>query len=292
MSTRRFRQVDVFTAKAGYGNGLAVVLDSEGVDTPAMQRFASWTNLSETTFVLPPTSSAADYRLRIFTPRSELPFAGHPSVGTAHALIEAGIIPSDKKQLVQECAAGLLPVRVVGDGALRQIFVRAPQMFLGDADMMLTHGLAKALAATLKSEVPPIPVTAGPTWLVVNLETARAVRTLKPDLRLLAEVTRDYDAVGVAVFGRELSGDAALAVRVFCPADGIDEDPVTGSANACIGAYLNASGALETLGYEYMVSQGREIGRDGFVYVVVNAESGAVEIGGHSVTCIEGSLAL
>lgn len=285
-----FKQVDVFTSKPFYGNPVAVILDAQGLNTETMQRIACWTNLSETAFVLPATNREADYRVRIFTPNSELAFAGHPTLGTAHALLEAGVLCADKSPLIQECGAGLLPLRVVGTGVERQIFVCAPQAQVGESDVLLTHSLAMALGFSLRSDPAPRLIRAGIAWIVVDLETAQNVHMLKPTLSAVAELTREQGAVGVCVFGRERVGNTALAVRAFCPGDGIPEDPVTGSANVCIAAYLYAISALERIGYHYRVSQGREVGRDGYVEVHVDAETGDIEIGGCAITCVEGTL--
>jgi PhzF family phenazine biosynthesis protein len=288
LRTSAFKQVDVFTAKPLLGNPLAVILDAEGLSSADMQRIAAWTNLSETTFVLPPTQPQADYRVRIFTPRNELPFAGHPSVGTAHALLEAQRI-TDKTALIQECAAGLLPVRVDGDGAERRIFVRAPRATLHDADDTIAAMASAALGVQVSA---PRIVRNGPLWLICDLQQETSVRALTPDMTATAALCRKISAVGLVVFGRSRSPEYALVVRVFCPADGIPEDPVTGAANAAIGAYLHGTGTLGDVGANYRVSQGREIGRDGFVDVCVDTATGDVEIGGQTVTCVDGTLML
>ncbi|HZP66513.1 MAG TPA: PhzF family phenazine biosynthesis protein [Rudaea sp.] len=292
LRTSAFKQVDVFTAEPMRGNALAVVFDAEGLSDAAMQAVAAWTNLSETVFVLPPTAAGADYRIRIFTPRSELPFAGHPSVGTAHALLESERI-ARKPELVQECLAGLLPVSVEGGGAERRIFVRSPTTKLHAPDA----SLAEAARAALKlghGKLYARVADNGPKWLLCDIGEAAHVRTLAPDFAAVAEVTRELDVLGMSVFGRSEEPDApfGLVVRTFCPRDGIPEDPVTGSANAAIGAHLWASGALAAIGHRYRVSQGREVGRDGYVDVRVDEETGAVDIGGSCVTCIDGTLAL
>lgn len=286
--TSAFKQVDVFTAKPLLGNPLAVVLDADGLSSADMQRIAAWTNLSETAFVLPATQPQADYRLRIFTPRTELPFAGHPSVGAAHALIESERI-KDKTALIQECAAGLLPLRVSGDGTERRIFVRAPRATLHDADDDVIAAAQTALAAQISA---PRIVSNGPQFLICHLQDEARVRALKPDLAAIAALCRKISAVGVVAFARSHGAEYALVVRVFCPADGIPEDPVTGAANAAIGAYLHRTGRLGEIGTHYRVSQGREIGRDGYVDVCVDSASGDVEIGGQSVTCVDGTLML
>ncbi|MDR3388708.1 MAG: PhzF family phenazine biosynthesis protein [Rudaea sp.] len=288
LRTSAFKQVDVFTTEPLLGNPLAVVLDADGLSGGDMQRIAAWTNLSETTFVLAPTQVGADYRVRIFTPRSELPFAGHPSVGTLHALLEAGRI-EPRERMVQECAAGLLPMRIDGHGAERRIFVRAPRATMHADDAAVSAAATTALGAPAADTRL---VDNGPRWLICDLQCEAAVRSIDPDMNTVAALCRKIPAVGVAVFGRATGTDYALAVRAFCPADGIPEDPVTGSANAAIGVYLQLTGQLGDIGTNYRVSQGREIGRDGFVDVCIDTSTGDVEIGGHSVTCVDGTLML
>jgi PhzF family phenazine biosynthesis protein len=284
----RFQQVDVFTATPFRGNPVAVVLDARGLGDADMQRIAHWTNLSETTFVLPASAAGADYRVRIFTPRQELPFAGHPSVGTAHAMIEAGLATPRDGALAMECGAGVLPLRIEGGGDSRRIFVRAPAARFADPDLTQIVALSKALRLPVTQQPAPRNVSVGPTWTVVDLEDEATVRGLKPDLDRVAELTREHDSVGVAVFGR--SPDPALpwVVRCFCPADGIAEDPVTGSGQAAVASFLRANGLLPAGLATYAASQGREVGRDGIVHVRVGADD-RVDIGGHSVTCIDGT---
>ncbi len=284
-------QLDVFASRLFDGNPLAVVIDADGLDTTAMQRIAHWTNLSETTFLLPPTSSAADYRVRIFTPRQELPFAGHPSVGSAYAAIEAGLVATGKAALVQECAAGLLPVRVTGNGPQRLIQVQAPPARIAAADAALHAALARALRVEL-ADGEAGHVDNGPHWILANLGEAAAVRGLQPDLAAVAALCLQQRAVGIGVFGREHAGDAAMAVRAFCPADGIPEDPVTGSANAAIMAWLGERGGRDGYGLRYRASQGREVGCDGVVEVARDPASGAITIGGACAIGVRGELQL
>ncbi len=290
-ASRRFLQLDVFASRLFHGNPLAVVVDAEGLDSATMQRIARWTNLSETAFLLPPTQPRADYRVRIFTPRQELPFAGHPSVGSAYAAIEAGLIDTNKTALIQECAAGLLPVSVVGSGFSRIIHVQAPPARIE----ALERARADQLAAALQVRLPidqMCRVDNGPHWILCNLERADTVRGLLPDMAALAGLCIEQAAVGVSVFGRESAGDAAMAVRAFCPADGIPEDPVTGSANAAIMAWLAERGDRDGYGVRYRASQGREVGRDGQVEVQRDADTGAITIGGACVIGIRGELTL
>ncbi|RAN79807.1 phenazine biosynthesis protein PhzF [Bacillus sp. SRB_336] len=293
--TRRFMQLDVFSRLPLLGNPLAVVIDGDGLDDATMQAFARWTNLSETTFLLPPTRADADYRVRIFTPRQELPFAGHPSVGSTYAAIESGLVPPGKFALVQECAAGLLPVRVQGHGSERIIHVQAPPARLNPVDAVERDRLAQALRLDLAQARMRL-VDNGPLWLVCDLHEAPRVRQLQPDLALLAAISEATGAVGISVFGRESSSDegggAAMAVRAFCPADGIPEDPVTGSANAAIMAFLAELGDPDGYGLDYRASQGREVGRDGYVQVRRDAATGAISIGGACAVGIRGELRL
>ncbi len=286
---RPFILCDVFSERIGTGNGLAVVFDGSDLSTEQMQSFAAYINQSETTFVLPVTTPEASYRIRIFTPVSELPFAGHPSVGSAHAVLEAGLAQASNGEMLQECAAGLLPMRVQGEGANRVISVRAPH-----GKHIATNDAAKALLpAALQGmrlgELAPALINNGPLWWCVQLADESAVRTLKPAQADIAALNLATQSVGLAVFAKADAGDYQLVVRAFCPADNIPEDPVTGSANAAIAAYLHQSNTLENIGNPYTASQGRELGRDGLVQVRVD-EEGEVWIGGKTQTVVGGSL--
>lgn len=284
--SRRFAQLDVFADRPGAGNPLAVVIDSQDLDDEAMQALANWTNLSETTFLLPPTRPEASYRVRIFTPRQELPFAGHPSVGSAHAAIEAGLVVPDDGHLVQECSAGLLPIRVDGEGDTRRIFVRAPQ---GRAlpltpDQQAWSGVLDGLQL---GALPAVLIDNGPNWWVVELADEAAVRAMVPDLAAIARLTQATGAVGAAFFAHSTNSQYQMVVRAFCPADGIAEDPVTGSANAAIGSWLQQKDALRAR--RYVASQGREVGRDGRVHVEVDNLRN-VWVGGQTQTVVNGEL--
>jgi len=288
-TTRRFMQCDVFADVAGAGNGLGVVLDGENLSTEQMQAFAKFTNLSETTFVLPTTKAEASYRVRIFTPISELPFAGHPSVGTAHAVLEAGLVKNDNGKLVQECAAGLLPVLVDGEAAHRNIYVRAPRGRIIAHDPSVETLLTLATRNMSLSGLKPTLMKNGPGWWCIELASEAAVRELSPLLPEIAALTLASNSVGLSVFARSNSPDYQLVVRAFCPADSIPEDPVTGSANACIAALMHEKAALGNTGKAYVASQGREVGRNGFVQVRIDDE-GEVWIGGKTQTVIIGNL--
>jgi PhzF family phenazine biosynthesis protein len=284
MKKRDFLQLDVFASEPGRGNPLAVLLDAADLDGATMQAIAAWLNLSETTFVLPPTQAGADYRLRIFTPRQELPFAGHPSVGTAHAVIERGLVTPRDGRLVQECGAGLLPIRVDGEGRQRRLHVRAPRGVELAADpVAILASLRTARLGALR----PVIIDNGPRWWCIELADEAAVRTLVPDLQAMAKASVATNAVGVAVFAHCPGESYALVVRAFVPADGIPEDPVTGSANAAICAWLHANGTLPA--QSFLSSQGREVGRDGIVECAVDTD-GDVWIGGQTQTVVEGVL--
>lgn len=273
MKTLPFKQVDVFTAKPFLGNPVAVVIGAEGLSTGEMQRIAGWTNLSETTFLLPPTVPGASYRLRIFTPRQELPFAGHPTIGSAHAALESGFARAADGLLRQECGAGVLEI-AVEDG---RIFVKAPQPRLRE---VATPGF--------KGKV--LRVDVGPVWVVADLGGADAVDGLQPDMAQIAAMSAALDATGATVFGRTGKPDAPIHVRSFAPAHGIAEDPVCGSGNISVAAYLRETGLLREFGPAYTARQGMQVGRDGRVEVRVSAD--AIRIGGDAVTCVDGTLRL
>lgn len=277
MTARPFRQVDVFTHVATRGNPVAVVLDATGLDTDAMQRFAAWTNLSETTFVTPPTRADADYAVRIFTPRAELPFAGHPTLGTAHAVIEAGLAHPHDSLLVQECAVG--PVAVSVDGA--GLSFRLPRHAVSDAidDAAATAWLGDAAATLVAS---PRAVDVGPVWLIAELNDVGVLEGLRPDMALLSAFYAPRRMTGVTLFARD--GDR-MVVRTFAPADGIDEDPVCGSGNAAIAAYRLTLGQVSE-GAAWIAEQGAAVGRDGRVNVRIT--DGDIHVGGACVTAVEG----
>ena len=284
-----FKQVDVFTRVPLRGNPVAVVFGADGLDSHNMQLLAAWTNLSETVFVLPPTLPGADYRLRIFTPRQELPFAGHPSIGAAHAILEARWASPRDGLLTQECEAGLLRIRVCENAEGVDIFVRVPRAQVDALSSVSEQRLAEALgrhgkAAELASSL----VNVGPQWLVADLDHEATVRSLRPHYGLLAALCDELRAVGLNVFGRADSGDG-LVVRSFAPSDGILEDPVCGSGNAAIAAHLFDKRGLDRVGHHYRVSQGREVGRDGTVLVEIDAD-GEIDIGGAAITCVDGTL--
>jgi PhzF family phenazine biosynthesis protein len=287
MRTLRFKQVDAFTARPFLGNPVAVVLDADDLSADQMQRIAAWTNLSETAFVLTPTIAGPAYRLRIFTPTNELPFAGHPTIGSCHAVVEAGIAKPEAGRLVQECGAGNLPLRIAGEAPGRWIHVEAPEAKLvGElpgAAAALSDALGRKVAAT-----PPTAFDNGPIWLFVHFEREADVAALAPDMSALAALSLAHGVGGVAAFSFVESGGFAVHIRCFAPAFGVPEDPVTGSANAALPAYLAHHGILGRVGREYLATQATELGRDGRVRVRVLDERGRSEIGGQAVTVVDG----
>ena len=289
MRSHRLITVDVCTARPLLGNPVAVVLDADDVSSDDMQRLAAWTNLSETTFVLRPTVAGADYRLRIFTPRSELPFAGHPTVGSAHAVMEAGVVSAGAARLVQECAAGLVPIRVEPGEGPRRLFVQVPRVEVRRTTIDAA-AVGRALGATPGAAAPPLVIDVGAVWLVVAFEQEDVVRALRPDMGAVSALSLGLETVGITVYAPAAS--EGLVVRSFAPLSGIAEDPVCGSGNASVAAHVAATGRLARVGAEWTASQGREVGRDGAVRVRVADEGRAIEIGGHAVTVVDGSLTI
>ena len=291
MTARAYLQLDVFADRPGAGNPLGVVFDADDLDVATMHAIANWTNLSETIFLLAPTTPEADYRVRIFTPRQELPFAGHPSVGAAWAVLEQALARADTGRLVQECAAGLLPVRVESRDGAHVVHVRSPRASQVTSTSGFHDLLATALDGLAPGTIAPALWQNGPRWWVVQLADGDAVRAMQPRLGDIAALTIASGAVGLTVHGRATSEGHDIVVRAYCPADNIPEDPVTGSANAVIAASLQAHGLLPTAdaggGGRYIASQGREIGRDGRVEIEVDAD-GDVWIGGQVQSVIRG----
>lgn len=309
MKNRPFKQVDVFSAVPYRGNPLAVVLDGTDLDDAAMQRFAQWTNLSETTFVLPPTEPTADYRVRIFTPGYEMPFAGHPTLGTCHAWLQAGGRPKAAGRVVQQCAAGLIPIRRETDPDQGERFAfAAPPLKRSAPSPSLLAKVAGALGLKASQIVAAQLLDNGSAWLALLLEDADTVLALTPDHRTLKELGQKVGVAGIPpapaasnliarsnrearAFGANANTAAPtvdLEVRAFAAPAGIEEDPVTGSLNAGLAGWLIADGHLPA---RYRAGQGQTMGRDGYLSVERDAE-GTIWIGGDSVTCIDGSVTL
>jgi PhzF family phenazine biosynthesis protein len=288
-----YKVVDVFTFRPLLGNPVAVIMDAEGLTDDAMQAVARWTNLSETTFVLPPTTADADYRLRIFTPRSELPFAGHPTLGSAHAILEAGRVTlHEGGRLIQECGIGLVELTIEARGADRELTFRLPPAKLEPLRTTDMEELERILGCKVDLKTAPGIVTVGAIWIVVQLSDAASVLDLRPDLARLAELERRLGVTGLTVFGAREHGDVAgIEVRTFAPSCGVDEDPVCGSGNGSVAAFQWQRGLLPPGGTDYVAAQGRCVGRDGRVRISVDA-NGTVSVGGACITSVEGSLTL
>jgi PhzF family phenazine biosynthesis protein len=276
MQQRRFWQVDVFGAAAYRGNPLAVVADGVGLTDEEMQRFASWTNLSETTFVLPPTDPGADYLVRIFTPSLELPFAGHPTLGTCHVWLAAGGQPREPDVVVQQCGMGLVPLRRGGD---RWAFAAPPLVRSGPLEAEVRERLAAALRIDAAVIVDAAWVDNGPGWAAVLLADVDAVLAIEPG-------PVDIPVGAVALYPPGSPQD--IEVRAFVPAGGATvEDPVTGSLNASVAQWLLGNGRLTA---PYVARQGTALGRAGLVHVT--ADDDAIWIGGATTTAITGTVEL
>lgn len=283
MRQRPFAQVDVFTAEPYRGNPVAVVLDGEYLADEEMAAFARWTNLSETTFVQAATDPAADYRLRIFTPGGELPFAGHPTIGSAHAWLEAGGVPRDPGGPVQECGVGL--VRLRADDAGRLAFAAPPLRRSGPVDAATRAQAVASLGIGDDAVLDAAWVDNGPEWLGLLLRDADAVLDLRPDLAVMGDLK--VGVVGLYDEARRAEVGAHAEVRAFVPGIGITEDPVTGSLNAGLALWLIPAGILPE---RYVVSQGTVLRRAGRVHVE-RADDGTW-IGGDAVTCVAGTVTL
>ena len=289
MQDSRYLTLDVFPARAGGGNPLGVVVDAAAWTSERMQAFAAWTGLVETTFVLPPSTPAASYRLRIFTPSREIPFAGHPTIGSAHAVLDEGIAQASNGQLLQECGAGLLPIRVEGDGDSRNLFVQAPAARVlreGSRDEPL---LRSALGNAALGGLPPAFVEGGRRWWIAEFANEAELRGWNPDHAAIGALARSSDSLGLCVFARSTSPDHELVVRAFPAGVGIVEDPASGAANGLIAAWIAHAEPTGSLARGYRVSQGREIGHD--AAILVRIEEGAVWVGGRTSTIVSGRVA-
>jgi PhzF family phenazine biosynthesis protein len=278
-----FKQVDVFTSSAFKGNPLAVIMDAQGLSDAQLTAIARWTNLSETTFVLPPQDAAADYRVRIFTVEGELPFAGHPTLGTAHALLEAGWPLKTPGKIVQECGVGLVEVKISDDGALA--FAAPAATLTPFSDALMSSALnSEAFDATQT----PTVVDMGIRWLLIPMSNAQAVLDVVPSAADLQRLHQHADVNGTTIFGALPAGESEqVEVRALLVENGsLTEDPVTGSANACLARYFAAQGQT----HDYRARQGSAIQREGRIQVSFTAE--AIWIGGQTVTVIDGTIDL
>jgi len=288
MASRPFVQVDVFADRPGAGNPLAVVLDAAGLDDAAMQAIARWTRLPETTFVLPPTRPGASYAIRMFSPKREVPFAGHPSVGTAHVALEAGLAEPDDGLLLQEGIAGLLPLRVDLDGGVRRIAVRTPRARLVETADGRGSRMAEALDWLPLGTLPPALMDGGRRWWVAEARDEASLRNAMPDWEAIAGLARGSDSMGVLAFARCAGRDYQVAARAFVGGPAMFEDAASGAANATLAAWLALRDALPG-GGRYRVSQGREVGYDARLDMHVDAD-GEVWSGGEVVSVVRGTI--
>ncbi len=273
--TRPYQEVDVFTTTAYMGNPVAVVLDARGLTVEQMEGFARWTNLSETTFVLPPTHAQADYRVRIFTPVAELPFAGHPTLGTCHAWLDWGGQPASDAGIVQECEAGLVPIRRTPDGLG---FAAPPLLRSGPVEEELLAHIASVLNIERTAIVASEWADNGPGWVAVLLESAEAVLAVRPGF-----VDLEVGLVGPYPPG----APEAFELRAFFPKDGVTvEDPVTGSLNASVAQWLVRTGRARA---PYVAGQGGALGRAGRIHISADPD-GQIWVAGGTITCVRGEV--
>jgi PhzF family phenazine biosynthesis protein len=287
MRDRRYLQLDVFADRPGAGNPVGVVLDADGLDAADMQAIARWTRLPETTFVFPASTATASYGIRMFSPRREVPFAGHPSVGTAHAVLQAGLATTRDGLLVQAGVAGELPLQVQGDGATRTIAVRTPRAHIievADAGHAL---LGEALAGLQAGALPQALVDGGRRWWLAEIAGEAQLRAATPDWPAIERLAQGTDSMGLCAFARSASADYALAVRAWVGQTACFEDAASGAANATLAAWLASRDALPGRNGRYRVSQGREVGFDAIIELHVD-EAGDVWSGGRVQTVIEG----
>ncbi|NUO78009.1 MAG: PhzF family phenazine biosynthesis protein [Lysobacter sp.] len=287
---RRYLQLDVFADRPGAGNPLAVVLDAQGLDDAAMQAIARWTRLPETTFVFAPTAPGASYRIRMFSPRREVPFAGHPSVGTAHVVLSAGLAETVDGRLLQEGVAGLLPLAVDGDGAQRTIAVRTPRARVLETASADDPRLSAALRGLPLGALPPALMDGGRRWWLAELRDEAALRNATPDWAAIGALAESTESMGLCAFARADAGnDYDLVVRAFVGAPAQFEDAASGAANATLAAWLQHNAALPGRDGRYTVSQGREVGFDARLQLRVDAD-GEVWSGGRVHPIVSGHI--
>ncbi|WP_098729655.1 PhzF family phenazine biosynthesis protein [Acinetobacter baumannii] len=271
------------------GNPVAVVLDASDLTTEQMQTVANWTNLSETTFVLPATNAQADYRVRIFTPNHELPFAGHPTIGTAYALLESNLIQPKDGKLLQECDAGLISLYVqeMHDGL--SISFELPKPVVTPLDLVQIDHIERILGCPIDRKLVPALVDVGARWIVVHTSDAKTVLATKPDFAELAIHDAEMKITGICIYGAW--SEDLIEVRSFAPACGVNEDPVCGSGNGSVAAFIRYHN-VDSLTSSRLLksSQGKALGREGSINLTISEES--ILVGGSAITCIEGKINL
>jgi PhzF family phenazine biosynthesis protein len=289
MTTRRFLQLDVFAPRPGTGNPLAVVLDAEGLDDAAMQAIARWTRLPETTFISAPTVPGASYRIRMFAPQKEVPFAGHPSVGSAHAVLEAGVAAPVDGQFIQDGIAGQLPLRISEHNGVRTIAIRTPRASVAEVVAADDARLQPAINGWPLGELPPALMDGGRRWWVVEVTSEASLRALSPDWDAIATLAEATGAMGVFAYARGEGDGYQLVVRAFVGNGRRFEDAASGAANAVLAAWLDERNALPGTGKRYTASQGREVGHDALLELSIDAH-GDVWSGGQVQTVIQGTI--
>ncbi|CAH2356091.1 uncharacterized isomerase Yhi9p [[Candida] railenensis] len=289
---RKFKQVDVFTKVAFKGNAVAVFFDADDLNDDQMQQIATWTNLSEATFVLKPTTEKADYQLRIFTPAQELPFAGHPTVGSAFALLESGLVkPNSSGQLIQECKAGLIPIDVGNDYSIK---FRLPKPVIVDfaKDSEITSDTADALGITVEDIVEEqASVLVGPNWLVTKLKDSDSILNLEPNYSKVTALSLKYGVDGIQTFGEYPNVGDKIESRTFAPTTGTNEDFACGSGAGSIGVFINKTSKSKfTSAQVKNIEQGRKCQRDARIQVTISGDD--VFVGGFAVSVIDGECIL
>lgn len=289
MTARRFVQVDVFADRPGAGNPLAVVLDAEGLTDDQMQAIAKWTRLPETTFVFPATDADTSYHIRMFSPRREVPFAGHPSVGTAHAVLEAGLAAPRDGLLVQHGIAGKLPLRVTGEGHARTIAVRTPRASVREIANADDPRLREVLQDLPLGALPPALMDGGRRWWLAEVADEATLRATPPPWPAIGTLAESTDSMGLCVFARSDDPVYYLAVRAWVGAPAQFEDAASGAANATLAAWLASQDALPGDAGFYRISQGREVGHDAIIELTVD-DAGDVWSGGRVCSVVRGEL--
>lgn len=278
-----FQQVDVFTNQPYKGNPVAVIMAGDDLTTAQMQQIANWCNLSETTFICSPTTQQADYRLRIFSPQHELPFAGHPTIGSARAILNQGLIPKNKGYLIQECQQGLVKIYIENN----KLFLTLPQPKKRKIMAPLLAQVAAKLGISTSDIQLNEMIDVGAVWLTLQLQDANQVLALQPDYNELGKIL-PAGVTGVTVFGTTSKTSATdFEVRSFVPNEGVSEDPVCGSGNGCVAVMVRDYGLISQ--DSYIASQGSQVGREGYVTVYLSSDKGIL-VGGEALTCIQGKI--
>ncbi|MDI6666742.1 PhzF family phenazine biosynthesis protein [Leuconostoc falkenbergense] len=280
-----FKQIDVFTQKNFSGNPVAVIFNADKLTTKQMQNIANWIHLSETTFICQPKNENADYKLRIFSPQNELPFAGHPTIGSAYAALEFGITPKNSNYILQECKSGLIKIYLKEN----KLFLTLPKSTQRKINSNLVQKICAALGTSSTHVNHAEIINVGAIWYTIELDSASEVLSINPDFTLLSEII-EKGFTGVTIFGKKLDDkESNFEVRSFAPNEGANEDPVCGSGNGCV-AILVKKYNLYDKNY-YVATQGVKLNRCGKVEVAMTQE-GDILIGGHAITCISGQLSV